>query len=347
MMDNRKAIRHGILRTLAMALCAGHLAMPPVAAAPVGATAPKAPLPASVKGTRILLLGTGAGDVIREKRSQPAILITVDGEHYLFDTGEGTLAQLRKAGIVAYEINRVFLTHLHFDHTAGLASLLAFNWGSGAPAPVEIFGPPGTQGLVKSAVDYFSISTTLFTPQLPPRPTLANLAKGKDILLKGEAVVYQDDHIRVLAVPNTHYSTLRLAPQSYGPVLSYSYRVETPTRVIVLSGDTGPSDAVATLARGADLLVSEVLDLPATEHYVRTHFPAAAASIQPMLVHMQEEHLTTQAVGKLAQRAGVKMVVLSHIGPGEDSETSLLNYANGVRQYFNGPVVVGKDLEEF
>src|SRR3546814_19231575 len=83
-------------------------------------------------------------------------------------------------------------------------------------------------------------------------------------------LVYSDGRVKVFAAENTHYQTFNA-----GRDKSFSYRFETPGRVIVFSGDTGPSEALTELARGADILVSEVI---ANEDAVRMiasdpHFP--------------------------------------------------------------------------
>src|SRR5262245_65442676 len=65
----------------------------------------------------------------------------------------------------------------------------------------------------------------------------------------------QDANIKLLAVENTHFAFHKGA--AAGKHKSYSYRFESPDRVIVFTGDTGPSDAVTELAKNADLLVTE------------------------------------------------------------------------------------------
>jgi ribonuclease BN (tRNA processing enzyme) len=331
------------------------LALVAVGIAPAGTLAAVEPAPATPslsasaaqKGTRLILLGTGAGPLISKVRSQPANLLVVDGRPYLIDCGEGTVRQLKLAGYEAKDVTRVFLSHLHFDHTAGIGSLAAFNWASGQRQPVEIFGPPGTAALTRKAVEAFAIPEAIFSAQFPPHPRMADIAKGNDVDARAGTVIYQDDKIRVTAIENSHYVTLHMAPQAYGPVKSYSYRIETPDRTIVFTGDTGPSAAVEQLAKGADILVSEVLDMNATVAKLREVFPGSDQEIAKLVAHMAEEHLSPQEVGKLAARAGVGMVVLSHISPATDVEANALEYTRGVSEFYDGPVVFGRDLVQF
>jgi ribonuclease BN (tRNA processing enzyme) len=165
----------------------------------------------------------------------------------------------------------------------------------------------------------------------------------------GTGAVYQDANVKVTAVENTHFHFPPGSP-AYGKYKSYAYRFEASDRVVVFTGDTGPSAAVTELARGADLLVSEAgsveediaMLIKSGRWQLRT--PAEQASF---IRHDTEEHLTTDEVGKMAASAGVKTVVLTHVGPAEDPKDDFKRYGEQVRKYFSGQVLVAKDLMEF
>jgi len=299
------------------------------------------------KGTRLILLGTAGGPILNEKRSQPSSMLVVDGRPYLIDAGEGTVVQLARAGFSSFDIQRLFLTHLHFDHTAGLSSLIAFNWISGERQHLDVFGPPGTTQVVADAVKYYEVSENIYSPQLPPHPKMKDIVTAHEVDVTLPKIIYQDDKVRVTAVENTHYSTLHMEPPSYGPVRSYSFRFETADKVVVFSGDTGPSDALRNLAQGADILVSEVIDLPRTIAILEQRFTLPADRMAAFVNHMRVEHLVPEEVGKLAAAANVRMVILTHISPGEAKERTSAPYTDGVRKYYRGPIVLGADLNEF
>ncbi|MDR3509477.1 MAG: MBL fold metallo-hydrolase [Caulobacteraceae bacterium] len=296
---------------------------------------------------RLVMLGTGAGPTIRKSRAGPASLLVVDGRVYLIDAGEGVLRQMAVAGFKAMDVDRVFLTHLHFDHTADLASFMAFDWAGLRERPVDIYGPPGTSALTRAGLDYFAISEAIFSQELVVKQPMSALFRAHDLDVTKPTVIYQDDKVRVLAVENSHYSTLRMPPQAYGAVRSYAYRFETPDRVVVFTGDTGPSEGLEQLAKGADILVSEVIDVDKTVDLVRHQWSAPDSALAPLIDHMTKEHFRPEDIGRLAARAGVKMVVLTHFAPGTDDETDPSPYTNGVRRYFSGPVVAARDLDQF
>jgi ribonuclease BN (tRNA processing enzyme) len=122
---------------------------------------------------------------------------------------------------------------------------------------------------------------------------------------------------------------------------AFAYRIDTPDRSIVISGDTAPSDALVELARGADVLVHEVMHLPSISALIATE-PNATRLRQ----HLIDSHTTTDQVGQVATRAGVKTLVLSHFVPGGYPFLSDQLWYDAVRPHFAGELIVGKDLME-
>jgi ribonuclease BN (tRNA processing enzyme) len=312
----------------------------------LGAADPAVPDPPAA--SRVTLLGTGGGPIARASRSQPANLIVVRGHHYLVDAGDGTLRQLATLGVRPNRIDDIFITHLHFDHTAGLPAFMALDWQDQRRAPVGIFGPPGTVELVRRGLATFESAVNIFRPQLPDLPDFASLFQPHDLDVTTPRVVFRNADMTVTAVENSHYSTMTLPARSYGRDRSYSYRFDLPDRSIVFTGDTGPSPAVERLARGADVLVSEVIDLPAILRSLRARAHGTATDEEPLVAHMTREHLTPEEVGRLATRAGVGKVVLTHIAepPGVE-QVDAASLVAGVRSTYRGDVVLGNDLDSF
>ncbi len=301
--------------------------------------------PSATSGTRVILLGTAAGPIPRTQRAQPANLITVQGRPYLIDAGNGVARQLALAGYAPSDVRTVFITHHHIDHNADMGALMSFAWLEDAKrndktvAPMRFYGPTATTDLVKAAYDFLSVSERIFRAGVPMPPAAGRFV-GHDIA--GEGVFYRDDRLTVTAVENTHYHGA-----TKGEDKSYSYRFDTSDRSVVFCGDSGPSEALTQLAKGADLLVCEVNDLDDAmkELAATTRMPPQA--LQAVRKHMAEQHLTPEDVGMLAHKAGVKQVVLTHISPGLDGETDERRYTDGVRKHFTGPVTAGRDLMAF
>jgi len=312
---------------------------------------PAAPSPASpeLSSTRLILLGTGAGPIPRKERSQPANVLIVGGRPYLIDAGNGVSRQLAHVGLVPSDIRTVFITHHHIDHNADMGALMSYAWlednkrNDKNVAPMRFYGPASTAALVQAAYSFLAVSERIFRAGVPMAAS-AGRFEGHDITAAGE--VFRDDRVVVTAVENTHYMTAQNgAPASTDK--SYSYRFDTPGRSVVFCGDTGPSEALATLAKGADVLVCEVNDLEASmkEFAATTHLPPQA--LKAVRMHMERQHITPEQIGMLAQKAGVKSVVLTHFSPGMDGETDASKYTDGVRKHFSGSVIAGRDLLEY
>jgi ribonuclease BN (tRNA processing enzyme) len=300
------------------------------------------------KGDELILLGTHGGPSLEEERSQPASLLVVDRRPYLIDCGVGTMRRMLDARVPSETIAAIFITHDHPDHALGLADvmsndLLAVDFGlRDSPSKFHIYGPPPTKELVNAAYDYIRISFRIFAAEQLGASTLDNPFLTQEIDRDG--LVYQDGKIRVTAAENTHF---QLMPAKYrARMKSYAYRFDTPYGAIVFTGDTGPSEALEKLAKGADVLVSEVEDLGAATSALRTGPEAdrrPVGNANALAEHMQKEHLPVKSLGETASKARVKSVVLHHLlgqEPGEE-------LAAGVKQYYSGPVFAGADLKRY
>lgn len=337
------------IRTVAaLAICLNVFDSAAIADAPSksAVVAVQQPVADMSKATRLVTLGTVAGPRAQADRSGSANLLQVGDRYYLIDAGPGVSHRLAASGVQPAQIKKIFLTHLHFDHSAGLASLFGFAWMKRTVKGMDVYGPPGTQAFVKGAVDYLAIPEGIFAAQLPPGPSISEMVRGHDVDVSRPTVIYQDDAIKVTAVENSHYDTIPLGRRPVGSKRTYALRFDTPDRSIVFTGDTGPSDGVVELAKGADILVAEVMDMDATLKNLAGSLNIPEAQLSVVAGHMLKEHLSPQAVGDMARKAGVGMVILSHLGiPESGYDMRILTH--GVRQNYPGPIAVANDGSEF
>jgi len=294
-------------------------------------------------------LGTGGGPLTRLERSEPANAVVVDGDVYLFDVGDGVQRQLVAAGLPLGRVKALFLSHHHLDHNGGLAPLLVTRWLLNNHSPVPVIGPPATERMVAGIAEaYRPTELAPITIGGPPTPPILATAAAKDMPAELDIpqVVYQDAKIRVLAVGADHYHYAPGSPEAKAS-RSYAFRIEAGGRSFVFTGDTGPSRRVEALANGADVLVTEVIDLAATERALRAATDLPPSAIPGMLAHMQEDHLTPEQIDQFAARTGVKTVVLTHFSPGLDGERDLSGYTRGLGAAFKGSVKLARDLDRF
>jgi ribonuclease BN (tRNA processing enzyme) len=271
----------------------------------------------------------------------------VNGTPYVIDAGDGVTRRLTRLGTNFRAIDNIFITHPHSDHTSGLGALMSVIYDANRTKPVDIYGPPGTAASVQGLLAFLAVNSDIRISDGTKVVPSSQVFSGHDT---GAGTIYQDSNLKVTAVENTHFHFQPGSP-GYGKYKSYAYRFDTPDRSVVFTGDTGPSDAVAALAKGADLLVSEVT--ASTDEYKEQQMKSGrwqtmtpeqqAGSIR----HMMEEHLTTEEVGKLAARAGVKTVVLTHLPASSDPKDDYKRFAEQIRSQFSGPVLIARDLMEF
>lgn len=313
------------------------------AARSLGQTSGAATAPQS--GSRLITLGTRGGPIPAKDRAQSSNLLIVNDTYYLVDAGDGVLRRLAQAGASFRQVGKVFITHGHDDHTAGLGTLMSVSWDFQRHDPIDVYGPPGTVALVKGAIQYFTVNAEIRWAE-GRRTPLGDVFVGHDV---APGLIYQDANIKVTAAENTHFHITEGSPY-YGKYKSYAYRFQASDRVIVFTGDTGPSEAVTELAKNADILVSEVGSPEDVRQVLIKNgtWQSMTPEQQAAFVrHETEEHLTPEEVGKMATRANVKTVVLTHLLPTVNEHDDYQRFVPEVGRFFSGRVVVAKDLMAF
>jgi len=293
-----------------------------------------------------ITLGTHGGPVPDAKRYEPANAIVVDRAVYLVDAGDGAADQLARAGLSLQALKGVFISHLHFDHTGGLFAVLGLRHQTASAGKLKIYGPPGMKetvdGLLAAmkpgAVSGYGIPGEEI---IPPEDTVEviEIRDGAHLSLDGFSVT---------AAENTHYSFPRGSDMDKR-FDSLSYRFDLPDRSIVYTGDTGPSDAVTKLAKGADILVSELIDSQSASSMVppADGTDAAKKRFQVMKEHLGTHHLTPEQVGKMASEAKVGRVVITHLVPSRKPGFPIESYVAEIGKWYGGPVEIADDLNRY
>jgi ribonuclease BN (tRNA processing enzyme) len=258
--------------------------------------------------------------------SASANAVIVDDEVYVVDCGDGVARQLVVADLSLTALRHVFITHQHSDHNADYGNLLLLAWAAGLKTRIDTWGPPP---LERMTMAFFEMNAYDITTRISDegRVPLVPLVHAHEITNGG--VVMQDDKVKVTA-----------ALVSHPPVVpAFGFRFDTPDRSIVFSGDTGPSRNLVTLAKGADVLVHEAMWAPAVDRLV-----GSVANASTLKEHLLASHTVAEECGRVAEEAGVKMLVLSHFVPGGDPLITDQMWLSAAQKYFRGNVVVGTDL---
>jgi ribonuclease BN (tRNA processing enzyme) len=238
---------------------------------------------------KLTVLGC-SGSVPGPDSPASSYLVSADGFHLVLDLGSGALGALQRHLSVP-EIGAIALSHLHPDHCMDLCGLyVSAKYSPASPFPrIPVYGPPGAAARMALAYDL---------PEDPGMEEELEFHTWQEIQQIGPFTVRTTSAIH--------------------PVPAYSIRVEHGNKALVFTGDTGPSDALIELARGADLLLSE----------------AALKDDDPN--NPVDLHLTPADAGEHAKRAGVKRLVITHVPPWFDRAIQ----AEGARRTFPGEVLV-------
>ena len=269
------------------------------------------------------MLGSGTPNADPD-HSGPSVAIVVGSSTYLVDAGPGVVRRaalaLRVDSIAALRmpnLDRVFITHLHSDHTTGLPDLMLTPWVLDRTRPLEVYGPPGTARMVRLLQQAYSEDIELRLHGGEPSNKTGYVSVAHDV---NAGVVYRDSNVTVTAFDVAHGKWEH----------AYAYRFVTRDRVIVISGDTRPTDAIVRACDGCDVLVHEVYS--AKQLLTRT---------PDWQTYHRAYHTSGVELGEIAARARPKLLVLYHqlYWGAKDDEL-----VREVRTKFSGSVVSGRDL---
>jgi ribonuclease BN (tRNA processing enzyme) len=284
-------------------------------------------------GTQIVMLGTGTPRPDPD-RSGPATVIVVNGMPYLIDFGPGVIRRAVAAydrgvlaiGPAAVNLRTAFVTHLHADHTAGYPDLLLTPWILGRKDPVVVYGPKGLNDMTQHVLSAWKVDVDSRLKGIDRLPASGCAIQAREI---EAGVFYADDNVRVTAFRVRHA----------GLEDAFGFRVETPHKTIVFSGDTAPTQSLLDNCSGCDVLIHEA--------YSQATYDKVAPKWQ---AYRRANHTSSTEVAEIASRVRPELLILTHrvnIGAAmamPDPEDALLEE---VRRLYKGNVVTGHDLDVF
>ena len=277
------------------------------------------------KGIHLVLLGTMAGPVLHPSRMMASQVLFVDGRGYLVDCGYGTLQRMTQIGIRPPEISASFITHHHSDHNADYASLVNMAWILGLRTPMRVMGPPPMLRIHQAALALQREDIDIRI-QATGREAIEKSFNVSEITQAG--LVFEDERVKVRAAKVDH------APFP----LALGYRFDMAATSIAFSGDTAMGDSVVELAQGAHTLVHEAMYLPGIDAMLAKR-PYVPPFLKNFLVN---GHTTAEDAGRVAAKAGVKRLVLTHLLPGDEPISDDV-WRNEAAKHFAGEIVVARD----
>ncbi len=275
-------------------------------------------LAAAADSTVIVTLGTGTPRPLPDVMG-PATAVVVGQRVFLFDAGEGIERRLAAAQLPINGVTALFLTHLHSDHVLGVPDLILTSWIFGRDRPFPVFGPAGTKAMVAHFYEAFGVD-------IKEREYDYGGAGGYRVSAReiSPGVAYDSAGVRVTAFPVEH-----------GRLKAYGYRIDTPTRSIVISGDTRPSETLVRMATGVDVLIHEIQPSGVVQLGNRLNIDWKK--------YIAGHHTTSMQLGELAARAKPKLLIVYHNARRAPAAQLIAD----IRRAFSGNVVIAEDLQRF
>jgi len=276
---------------------------------------------------KVIFLGTSSGmPTLKRNVSSIALIFINKSKLWLWDCGEGTQQQIQKTSLKISKLEKIFISHLHGDHLFGLPGLLASRGlrGGKNQQKVQIFGP---ENLDKYLKETLNITKTYIPYEIEIKIIPPNLSAG---------IIWEDEEYIVRYIEVNHniktyaYSVkekkdrghflidkarrLNIPPGPIYRTLKEGKTVELPNgrifqgndfiseikegRKIIFCGDTTYCKNVVNLAKGANLLIHETTFSQQEEDLAKRNF-----------------HSTTTIAAKIAKKAQVKKLIITHISP--------------------------------
>jgi ribonuclease Z len=267
---------------------------------------------------KVTLLGTGNPRPTIE-RFGPSTLVEAGTLKLLFDCGRGATQRLYQLKVPFAEVDALFLTHLHSDHTVGIPDLWLTGWIMGRKTPLRVWGPAGTKRMMSHLQQAYQFDTHVRRDVDEKLAAQGAVVVAKDI---DQGIVYQSGAVKVTAFAVDH-----------GPVKpAFGYRIDFGGHSVVLSGDTRYSENLIRFAQGTDVLIHEVLD---PEDYGELGTAFTQEQQQKVIAH----HTTPEQAGTIFAHVKPNLAVYSHIVPPDVPDV-----VPHTRKTYSGPLEVGEDL---
>ncbi len=264
---------------------------------------------------RVTFLGTAASRPT-VRRNVSSIAVQREGDHMLFDCGEGTQRQMMRFG-TGFAIGSVFVTHMHADHFLGITGLLRTMALQGREDGLELYGPVGARRILHETI-HLGVERLPFPVdihELDPEDRIDRVdyeiqafavnhgtpALGYALLEHPRLGRFDVDRARELGIPEGPlFGALhRGDPVEVDGRTIHPHDVvgeERPGRSMVYTGDTRPAESTIEMARDTDLLIHEATF--GFDEVDRAH---------------ETYHTTAKGAAELARRAGVRSLILTHV----------------------------------
>lgn len=289
----------------------------------------------------ITVFTVGTATPLPSKRGQTCTAMFVNGYFFVFDVGDNAVKQMEEMNLPLADLDGIFLTHYHTDHYIDLPYLINRSWQMGRNTDLELYGPTGLDTISYHIDGFLAIENghrvAHHGEEIMPSQYSRGIPNEFEMPKNGSKVVYEKDGIKITAFDVGHE-----------PVTpDVGYKIEYNGKIVVLSGDTNKNDNVLAQSKGADLLLHEAMLMDIVQQISDNQKKLGNERNAYILHDIQEYHTSPQDAARIAQEAGVKELVLHHLGPVPDNFILKRRFQQSTKGLFDGKVTVAEDGDKF
>jgi ribonuclease Z len=279
----------------------------------------------------IFILGTGNPEAEMQNIRKPSCTaIVVDDKVLFFDAGEGAVQTAAGLGLPYERLSKIFMTHWHSDHFGGLGALLNASWLHGRKQVVDVYGPYGTGQVLDGLNKAYRLDTVFRSATVHGilDPNIAAAVPHDIDAAPNGTSVYSDGKLEISCFPVEHTPVV----PAFGYVINYG------GTKIVISGDTAVVKSLEQQSKNADVLISESFSHPLSQKEVTNEQSAQVVE------ELSTYHADSLELAKMAQRAGVKRLVLTHLVPAiPTTADAKRSFTAGMPELYRGSLTVADD----
>jgi ribonuclease Z len=285
----------------------------------------------------LIFCGTG-GPFPDPERAGPCTLVAAGGRVFLIDSGTGGAQRLQQLRVPMGDLEGVLYTHLHSDHIAGLGDIAMNSWAAGRTKPLELYGPPGVEGLANGTFDAFGVDSKsridhhgeeVFAPPAQAINSTVVVVPSRD-----EAViVLKDGDLKITAFKVDHVPLEN----------AYGYRIDFKDRSVVFSGDTVKDTNMVRFGTDVDVMVHEVMGMANIHTIIGALRDNGRSTQAKILTDASEVHTSPVDAAEIANAANASLLVYNHIVPPMPISVMESIFMRGVSDVRSEGVLLGYD----
>ena len=294
-----------------------------------------------LEGEDMKLVTVGTSSPLPSDRVQSCNAVIVNGKFFIFDIGQGAASKIEQLHLPMARVSAVFISHWHTDHFLDLPHLMNRSWQMGRNYSLPVYGPPPVDSILENIsgllVEDWKVREAHHGIEFMDPSIAGAVPYLIDIGTTGSTVVYNNDGIKITAFAVDHHPV--------NP--SLGFRIEYQGKVLVISGDTKKSESLIQYAHDADILVHEAMqkDFIARARVIQEN--NGRTRFSKILEDILEYHSSPEDAATVAQAAGVKKLILSHLAPPPENPISRRFYTRGLSDIYKGPILLAEDGDIF